>query len=182
MKKGNDNFAKNIKILRNSRGLDQADIAHKIGVNSRTYQKYEYGQITPGEAKKIKIAAFYGVNVADLYRDDVFATESATPAPAEAESLILKKLAEINEKVSTPAPAPVDPRTELALAILAKLERYGSDEKPGDLVSEILDLDFRTADNVRLALSLKPRLSAEKISLDRPETQAKARVSSGSKK
>jgi transcriptional regulator with XRE-family HTH domain len=70
VKKGNDKFAKNIRILRNSLGLDQAEVAHLVGVNTRTYQKYEYAQTAPSEEKKGRIAEVFKVQVSDLYKDN----------------------------------------------------------------------------------------------------------------
>lgn len=71
MNERNKTFAKNLRKLRDSLRLDQDELAFKIGVNTRTYQKYEYGKASPRDAIKQKLADILKVSVSDLYNDNI---------------------------------------------------------------------------------------------------------------
>lgn len=55
--------------LRETSQLTQAELAESIGVNLRTYQKYEYMQAEPSLEKIGLIAHSLNVEVEDLFKD-----------------------------------------------------------------------------------------------------------------
>lgn len=60
-------FAVNLRRLRNGRKISQAEAAHGAGVNVRTYQKYESGEVFPGPEKIRKLAKTLNISQADLF-------------------------------------------------------------------------------------------------------------------
>lgn len=70
MKMTTDLFCKNIKTLRESSGHTQESAAEAVGVNIRTYQRWESGETSPSERRKDKIAKAFNAALSDFYRDD----------------------------------------------------------------------------------------------------------------
>lgn len=66
MDKTRDFFSRNIYKLRESLNLNQDEVADRLGVNLRTYQKYEYGQAYPRPDKMSRLAEIFGVSSAEL--------------------------------------------------------------------------------------------------------------------
>lgn len=58
-------FSKNIKLLRNKRGLTQEDMTN-FGFNYRHYQKLESGAYSPNLYTLHRLAKFFRVKVSDL--------------------------------------------------------------------------------------------------------------------
>lgn len=67
------NLNDNIKSLRKFKNVQQSEIAEKLDISVRTYQKYESGEIEPPLKKIIHIANIFDVSVSDLL-------EGATPS------------------------------------------------------------------------------------------------------
>ena len=59
-------FSKNLKNLRNSKGLSQKEIAEKLFISQQGYAKYEVGTSTPNPEMLSKIADILNCNVEDL--------------------------------------------------------------------------------------------------------------------
>lgn len=55
-------FLERIRILRNERGLTQAEVANEVGMSARGYQDLELGAIPRGD-RLLAIADFYGVSM-----------------------------------------------------------------------------------------------------------------------
>ncbi len=52
---------------RHTRGMTQAEVAQKVGVQIRTYQSYEYNTISPNVETALKIANALGCRVEDIF-------------------------------------------------------------------------------------------------------------------
>ena len=55
-------FSEKIRILRDERGLTQAQVAEEVGLSARGYQDLELGA-TPRGDRLLAIAEFYGVSM-----------------------------------------------------------------------------------------------------------------------
>lgn len=104
MDKSRELFARNIFTLREKLGLNQDEVAHRLGVNPRTYQKYEYGQAYPRPDKMAKLAEIFGVETSSLVTD--YSSQSTptmaprSPHSGDRASRILSiqaKILELNE-------------------------------------------------------------------------------------
>jgi transcriptional regulator with XRE-family HTH domain len=62
-------FARNIKRLRAEKGLTQDEVAEAIGVERVTYQNYEAERRRPKKEIIPRLAAYFGVDQTDLYKD-----------------------------------------------------------------------------------------------------------------
>lgn len=93
-------FQKNIKMLRELRGIRQEDLAEAMGVSMTTIWKWESGQAQP-RAKYIRmICERYGVTEDDLlsastglYAKAVGLSEQVVPAPADTFAPVLGTIA-----------------------------------------------------------------------------------------
>ena len=56
-------FSERLVQLRMDRDVSQTAIAKKIGVSSRIYQEYEYGDSEPKMRNLVSIADFFGVSL-----------------------------------------------------------------------------------------------------------------------
>ena len=65
-----DAVAKNIRSLRKLEGWSQERLAEKLGCTRQAVCMYEAGEISPKMAMLEKLAALFGVSVADLVCDD----------------------------------------------------------------------------------------------------------------
>ena len=63
-----NNFAKNIKKLRNAKSLIQAQIADDLIVNRATYASWEEGRGTPKYDQLILLADYYKITIDELVR------------------------------------------------------------------------------------------------------------------
>ncbi|HCN82509.1 MAG TPA: DNA-binding protein, partial [Sphingobacteriaceae bacterium] len=63
-------FSKNIYLLRNIRGLTQAQIAAQLGFKSTTWNNYESGVSTPILRDALTISKFFEVSLNDLADKD----------------------------------------------------------------------------------------------------------------
>ena len=65
-------FAERLAELRKTRNIEQKEMAIFLKLNTRTYQHYEYGHVTPNATMLIKLADFFDVSVDYLLgRSDV---------------------------------------------------------------------------------------------------------------
>ncbi|HCH0380385.1 TPA: helix-turn-helix transcriptional regulator [Vibrio parahaemolyticus] len=62
-------FSMKIKELRNSKNLNQEDVAKAIGITKNTYIKYENGTQSPKLETIEKLSEFFGVTTAELISD-----------------------------------------------------------------------------------------------------------------
>ena len=70
-------LAENLIIYRKSKKLTQADIAQRIGVDVRAYQRYEYGERYPQLPLAIALADLYGVSIDELVGHEVKGNEDS---------------------------------------------------------------------------------------------------------
>lgn len=61
---------KRLRDLRTARGISAAALAEEIGVTESAVFFYESGERTPRDDKKVAIAKFFGVTVADIFFAD----------------------------------------------------------------------------------------------------------------
>ena len=59
-----------LKRLRQSRGLSQGQLGHKLGVNVQLVSKYERGIVCPPTHMMVKIAAVFDVSLDYLLRNE----------------------------------------------------------------------------------------------------------------
>ncbi|MCL2673776.1 MAG: helix-turn-helix domain-containing protein [Defluviitaleaceae bacterium] len=55
-------FAERIRTLRNSKGLSQRVVGESLGINERTYKRYEAGEFEPTATNIIKLANLFEVS------------------------------------------------------------------------------------------------------------------------
>ncbi len=60
-------LGKNLKYLRKTFHLTQAEISEKIGVSRVNYTRYENNKVRPDYETVIKIADFYDVSLDELF-------------------------------------------------------------------------------------------------------------------
>lgn len=72
-------FGKNLKYLREKRGLDQSDIADFLGRKSTSsISEWESGKYTPKAGVLHDIAKYFNVSLSDLMEKDLAADEKPT--------------------------------------------------------------------------------------------------------
>ncbi len=59
-------FSQRLRKIRKSHSMTQKSVAEQIGIISRTYIKYEHGEITPPLDKLLKLADLFEVTVDEL--------------------------------------------------------------------------------------------------------------------
>lgn len=62
-----ENVAANVRALREARGLTQAALAERLGIETRHQQQLESGDSAPGFDLLVDLAAELGVAVGDLF-------------------------------------------------------------------------------------------------------------------
>lgn len=72
----NNYFSKNIKFLRNKKGLKQQELADKLGKNYTTIGKWETGQRSPIMLDVIKVAEFFNVDISKLINENMAITNN----------------------------------------------------------------------------------------------------------
>ena len=63
-------LGRNIRRIREEKGLTQLDLADKTGLTNTSLSQMEKGRMTPSLATLERIAAVLGVPISDLFRDD----------------------------------------------------------------------------------------------------------------
>ena len=72
MKKENNYFSSNLKFLRQREGLDQVDLAKKLGrKSSASISEWEKGKYTPKASVLAKIATIFNVGLSELLMVDL---------------------------------------------------------------------------------------------------------------
>jgi transcriptional regulator with XRE-family HTH domain len=61
------NVGDNLRILRGKRNISQQKIADFVCVNRKTYERWESGETDVKSEHIIKLAEFFGVEIADLF-------------------------------------------------------------------------------------------------------------------
>lgn len=56
-------FAEKLRVLREQKGLSQAEVARRLNLNRITYGQYEQGKRHPDYETLIKIADYYNVSI-----------------------------------------------------------------------------------------------------------------------
>ena len=69
-----EKFSERLKELRQSKGLSQNALAKELGVSSRNYQRYEYGEIDAPVSALIAAMRYFGVSA------DYLLGQSDTPS------------------------------------------------------------------------------------------------------
>ena len=59
-------LSENLLALRTNKGLSQTEVAKKVGVVVRAYQRYEYGDRYPQLPVLIALADFYDISLDEL--------------------------------------------------------------------------------------------------------------------
>lgn len=57
-----------LKTLRKQKGLSQVEVARQAGIDTRQYQRYEYGEREPKTGVAIKLAKALETTVEELFR------------------------------------------------------------------------------------------------------------------
>jgi transcriptional regulator with XRE-family HTH domain len=91
-------FGRNIKDLRKSRGLTQAQLAEELDMGQATIQVYELGKRFPGPDAIDKIAEFFGVDPSALFSQDQDQSNSMYSDKAQRLELVLENMPQIIEK------------------------------------------------------------------------------------
>jgi len=63
------NIGDNLRIIRNKKAISQQEVADFLGVDRRTYVRWESGEADIKSPYIPKIAEFLQVEIADLFRD-----------------------------------------------------------------------------------------------------------------
>lgn len=67
MEKSSNLLAENIARIRNEQGVTQAALAERIGVDLRTYQKYEAGTVWPSARVLSALSKALGISIAEMF-------------------------------------------------------------------------------------------------------------------
>lgn len=100
-------FAENLRRLRKDRGFAQGELAERLGIALRTYQKFEYDGAWPSADAVNALANHLGCSPAEFFRDD-----SARVKPTVREALDV--LAELEAEMDFLAKIPASVRELLA--------------------------------------------------------------------
>ena len=65
------NLQHNLKYLRKNKGLIQADLSDKLGIDLKAYAKYEEGRSAPKIPLLISISDYYGISIDLLVREKI---------------------------------------------------------------------------------------------------------------
>ena len=61
------NFSKNIKLERLSKGLTQQQVASKIGIKTQSYQAYESGLTLPTTENLLRLSLLFNLSLDELF-------------------------------------------------------------------------------------------------------------------
>ncbi len=64
-------FAKNIKFLRNKKGMNQTEVASSIGFKQSAWSGYESGASTPNFKDLMRIIEYFGITASELLDYDL---------------------------------------------------------------------------------------------------------------
>jgi len=87
-------FHQRIKMLREKRGLSQAEVAKRLGIARTTYSGYEIGTREPDQNTLIKLAKFFDVSV------DYLLGNTDNPTPPDSPEIDIREL--IRTKIKRP--------------------------------------------------------------------------------
>jgi transcriptional regulator with XRE-family HTH domain len=71
----------NLMALRKERGLTQIELGEQVNYSDKTISKWENGDSCPNIEAVYRLAAFYGVSIDALLREDFSAEEPVVPTP-----------------------------------------------------------------------------------------------------
>lgn len=74
-------IASNIRYLRQRSGISQEKLAADLGMNRGNIASYEGGKALPGAERLLKLAEYFGVEVADFINRDLSAAGESGPPP-----------------------------------------------------------------------------------------------------
>lgn len=89
-----------IKLLRESRGLQQQELCSIIGVEQSTLANYENNRRIPSDEVKIKLADYFNVTIDYLLGRD---TPETKKDPSAEESKMVNEISDIYDKLSDEA-------------------------------------------------------------------------------
>ncbi len=95
-------FAKNLKYLRKSKGMNQEELARALGCQKTTISNYETTYSEPKRPMLEQIADFFSVSVADLISTDLSAVRLREGGLTPDDSVSVPVYASINNSSSTP--------------------------------------------------------------------------------
>lgn len=84
---------RNIRRLREERGLSQAELAQIAGVSDKAVSTWEVGMKLPRLGALTKVAEFFNVTVSELYEDDILYRNPSPLRQDERELLIAYRAA-----------------------------------------------------------------------------------------
>ena len=64
-------LSENLILFRKSKKMTQADVAAKVAVDVRAYQRYEYGERYPQLPVLIALADLYGISIDELVGHEI---------------------------------------------------------------------------------------------------------------
>ncbi len=70
-------IARNLKTLRQSNCMSQAELSEILGISRSTYAAYEMGSRTPDAEVMYKVAHYFGIKIDDLFIEDHYKFLSA---------------------------------------------------------------------------------------------------------
>lgn len=126
---GETMFNEKIKELRESRNLNQMEVAQGIGVSKNTYLKYEKNEQSPLLSTVEKIADFYGISTIELISDHKPERDNQVCAK-------LKIIEQLNEKEKESLLLVIE-----ALILKSQTERIRSSFKESEKTFVITDSD-----------------------------------------
>lgn len=94
-------FRQNLKYLRAKAGLNQTQLAEKLGCTRSTYRDYETGRTEPDLALIIKISDFFAVSLDKLVREDLEKLDKLAIKYRDAASIQSNKLRILSTTVDT---------------------------------------------------------------------------------
>lgn len=90
-------FGRKLKVLREARGLNQAELARALGVSRETVSYYEVRASNPTAELVSKVAAFFNVEPGELISEES-QRKSSKPGPASKLEMQLDKIQKLPPK------------------------------------------------------------------------------------
>lgn len=139
-------IGQNIRRLRAQSKVSQAQLAHFLGIQMQTVSKWEHASCSPDIEKLPEIAAFFGVSIDELFRDD--GKGSSELALAELKKLLSElKFAELCEKALEYAIAfPQNIKFTEYLLVGAVQAHHCRIALPDNTITQAVNLGKRTAE------------------------------------
>ena len=153
-------IGQNIRALRAKSKTSQAQLAHFLGIQMQTVSKWEHASCSPDIEKLPEIAAFFGVSIDELFRDD--GKGSSELALAELKKLLSElKFAELCEKALEYAIAfPQNIKFTEYLLVGAVQAHHCRIALPDNTITQAVNLGKRTAEKNADANAVKYNLCA----------------------